>query len=184
MNKLYRFLSIFCVIPFLVVACSAQSVEASPGQQSTPAVASYELLLSKSLSDAEIVDFVTSNNCFSSNQYQLCKDKGVALWADSNQTVRTVYLYSGNADGFKRYQGKMPYKISFYDPMWKVEEKLNDLNVNDDSQPNQRTGFPDEAGSPDHIHYWTVYKQLRLTVIYDSPGADPDAYIYAVLVNE
>ena len=90
-------------------------------------VALYDLMIGKSLSDKEVADFITSNNCFSSNQFQLCKDKGIALWTDSNQVVKTVYLYSGNADGFKRYQGKLPYKLSFYDPMWKVEEKLKEL---------------------------------------------------------
>ena len=45
-------------------------------------------------------------------------------------------------------------------------------------------GVPDEASSPDHIHYWAVYKQLGMTVIYNSPGADEDAYIYAILLSK
>jgi len=61
-----------------------------------------------------------------------------------------------------------------------VEEKLRDLNADDTLQ---RAGLPDEIGAPDHIHYWAIYNRLNMTVIYNSPSADEDAYIYAILVN-
>ncbi len=183
MSKLYRFFNIPAIITLFITACSAQVVQTSPEQRETPKVALYNLMLGKSLNDKDVVDFITSNNCHSLNQFQLCRDTGVAFWMDFEQIVKTVYLYSGNAEGFRRYQGVLPYKLSFYDPMWKVEEKLKDPNADEKSQPNQKAGLPDEAGSPDHIHYWAVYKRLGLTVIYDSPGADEDAYIYAILIN-
>jgi hypothetical protein len=31
--------------------------------------------------------------------------------------------------------------------------------------------------------YWAVYKRCGMVVIYNSPFADVDAYIYAILVN-
>ena len=103
----------------------------------------------------------------------------MALWADSDQVVRTVYLYAGGTNGFKRYRGDLPFGLIFYDPMWRVQEKLKNLNADDSFQ----AGLPDEANSPDHMHYWAVYKRFGMTIIYNSPFADEDAYIYAILIS-
>jgi hypothetical protein len=65
--------------------------------------------------------------------------------------------------------------------MWRVEEKLMDL---DSANIEYQAGLPEEEGSPDHMHYWAVYKRLGMTVIYNSPGKDEDAYIYAILMNK
>ena len=109
----------------------------------------------------------------------------MAFWIDPNQIVDTVYLYSRNAEGFRKFKGKLPFGLTFYDPMWQVEQKLSNLNEDDTSQATLwNAGLPDEASSPDHIHYWAVYKQLSMTVIYNSPGADEDAYIYAILLSK
>jgi len=70
-----------------------------------------------------------------------------------------------------------------YDPMWQVQQRLSNLN-DEDQATAWTTGLPDEASSPDHIHYWAVYKELGMTVIYNSPGADEDAYIYAILLSK
>jgi hypothetical protein len=105
----------------------------------------------------------------------------MALWADSDQVVKAVYLYAGVAKGFRRYRGELPFDLTFYDPMWRVQEKLRKLNTDDSSYD---VSLPDEAGSPDHIHYWAIYRRLGMTIIYDSPSADQDAYIYAILMNK
>jgi hypothetical protein len=184
MNKRFKSLNILAVITLFITACGAQGVQAQSEKQAAPktAIAAiYEVVLGKALTDKEVVDFIASNNCSSISQFQLCKDAGMALWTDSSQIVKTVYLYSGNADGFRRYQGDLPFGLSFYDPMWRVEEKLRDL---DSADALQQAGLPDEAGSPDHMHYWAVYKRLGMTVIYNSPAADEDAYIYAILVSK
>ncbi len=180
MLKRFKSLRILTVIMLFLTACSTWTVQAQPEAQATPKVVLYQTLLGKSVSDKRVVNFIVSNNCSSTSQFQLCKDVGMALWTDASQIVKTVYLYSGNMDGFSRYRGKLPFGLSFYDPMWKVEEKLRDLNADDTLQ---RAGLPDEIGSPDHIHYWAIYNRLNMTVMYNSPGADEDAYIYAILVN-
>ncbi len=108
----------------------------------------------------------------------------MAFWIDPNQIVDTVYLYSRNAEGFRKYKGKLPFGLTFYDPMWQVEQKLRNLNDDDTSQAAWNAGLPDEASSPDHIHYWAFYKELGMTVIYNCPGADEDAYIYAILLSK
>jgi hypothetical protein len=64
--------------------------------------------------------------------------------------------------------------------MWRVEEKLSDPDTDDTLE---QLGLPDETGSPDHMHYWAMYKRLGMTVIYNSPVPDEDAYIYAILLS-
>jgi len=107
----------------------------------------------------------------------------MAFWINPNQIVDTVYLYSRNAEGFRKFKGKLPFGLTFYDPMWQVEQKLSNRNE-DDQATFWNAGLPGEDSSPDHIHYWAVYKELGMTVIYNSPGADEDAYIYAILLSK
>ena len=52
----------------------------------------------------------------------------------------------------------------------------------DSANPLYQAGLPDESGTPDHMHYWAVYKELGMTVMYNTPGEDEDAYIYAIAV--
>ena len=179
MNKPFKPVILLAAISVFAAACDLQAVQAEPEEGTVP-VATYQTVLGKSLNDKDVADFIANNNCSSASQFQLCKDVGMALWINASQIVRMAYLYAGNVDGFSRYRGKLPFGLSFYDPMWKVEEKLRDLNADDTLQ---RAGLPDEIGSPDHIHYWAIYNRLNMTVIYNSPGADEDAYIYAILVN-
>lgn len=180
MNKRFKSLNILAIITLFINACGTWAVQTQPEAQATPKVMLYQALLGKSVKDTEVADFIVSNNCSSTGPFQVCKDVGLALWADARQVVKTVYLYAGNAGGFKRYRGELPFGLSFYDPMWRVEEKLKDLDSDDTLQ---QAGLPNEGSSPDHIHYWAVYQQLGMTVIYNSPAADEDAYIYAILVS-
>ena len=50
------------------------------------------------------------------------------------------------------------------------------------ANPLSQAGLPDETGTPDHMHYRAVYKQLGMTVMYNTPDKDEDAYIYAIVV--
>jgi hypothetical protein len=177
MNKLFNTLSILAALSLLITACSSKSVHAQLEEKA----ATYQTVLGKALNDKDVVDFIASNNCSPAAEFQLYKEAGIAWWIDANQIVKMVYLYSGNADGFRRYRGDLPFGLSFYDPMWRVEEKLRDLDSDDALQ---HAGLPDEGSSPDHFHYWAVYKRLGMTVIYNSPAADEDAYIYAILLSD
>jgi hypothetical protein len=176
MNRLFKSLSFLAAITFLISACGTRTVQ----PQLEEKAANYQTILGRSVNDKNVVDFITSNNCSQAAEFRLCKDAGIAFWGDSDQIVRTVYLYAGNAAGFGQYRGELPFGLSFYDPMWRAEEKLRNRNVNDNLQ---QAGLPNQASSPDHIHYWVVYKQFGMTVIYDSPGKDEDAYIYAILMS-
>ena len=180
MTKLFRNFSLIAVITIFITACSIQTVQARPGEPVTSKAVTYQSVLGKSLTDKDVVGFIANNNCSSEKQFQLCKDAGMALWINASQIVQMVYLYAGNVDGFRRYRGKLPFDLSFYDPMWKVEDKLKDSNADNTIQ---HSGLPDETGSPDHVHYWAIYNRLNMTVIYNSPEADKDAYIYVILVN-
>ena len=175
---------VLAVLSLLLMGCSPQVAPLKSKANSVPEVASYQTVLGKSLNDKDVVDFMVTNNCSSEAQFQVCRDAGMAFWINPNQIVDTVYLYSRNAEGFRKFKGKLPFGLTFYDPMWQVEQKLSNLNEDDTSQAAWNTGLPDTASSPDHIHYWAVYKELGLTVIYNSPGADEDAYMYAILLSK
>ena len=111
------------------------------------------------------------------NQFQICKDAGVALWLNSDQIVETVYLYLNNAEGYGPYQGVLPFGLKFYDVREAVEYKLRRQGIDQD-------GIPDTHETPDHIHEWASYKQAGLTIIYN-PASDDEAgaTLYAILVS-
>jgi len=123
-----------------------------------------------------VASFVLSNNCVSVGQFQVCKDVDIALWIDANQTVETVYLYLNNGDGYAAYTGKLPFDLKFYDTMGAVEYKLNRKGIG-------HNGLPDATAVVDHFHDCALYKEAGITVLYNSPFADEDATIYAVLVS-
>lgn len=171
-----RWLSILGFLLMFLSGCAGESVQAEPSNTDIDSKLQYQTVLGKSFNDRDVVNFFASNNCLAFTQFEICKEAGMSFWISADQKIGYVYLYSGNEDGIQRYRGKLPYGLSFYDPMWLVEQKLRKLDPN-------RTGLPDEADSPDHIHYSESYKRMGLTVIYNSPIADPDAYIYTVLVS-
>jgi hypothetical protein len=178
MNKLYRSLGILAALTLFISACSVRATQAQPKEHKAPRGALYKDVLGKSLSDKTVSDFMTDNHCSSSAQFQLCKDVGVALLIASNQIVETVYLYLNNVEGFAPYKGELPHGLKYYDIMGAVEYKLKRRGVGN-------AGLPDEGSSPDHLHYWATYKQVGMTIIYNSPSPeDEDATIYAILVSK
>jgi hypothetical protein len=179
MNKFFKPLNMLVMMSFLT-ACSALTVQAQPAEPASPKAVTYQAVLGKSANDADVIKFIASNNCSALGPLQVCREAGLAVWINSAQVVKTIYLYSGGEAGFKRYRGKLPFNLTFYDPMWLVEDKLKKLETNDTLS---QAGLPDEGNTPDHIHYWAVYKRFGIVVIYDEPFADEDAYIYAILVN-
>ena len=75
----------------------------------------------------------------------------------------------------------LPYGLSMRDTMRSVEHKFGYPRVNHAPQAGWEPGLPDEGGSPDHIHYWAIYKRFGFTIIYDSPSPnDKNAAIYAI----
>ena len=75
----------------------------------------------------------------------------------------------------------LPYGLTSQDTMASVEQKLGQPRVIYALQAGWEPGLPDEGSSPDHIHYWAIYKRFDLTVVYDTPSAkDKSASIYAL----
>jgi hypothetical protein len=182
MNRLFKIMHICLTISLFVSACTWQTVPAEPVEDGLPKAVAYQTLLDRSTNDKDVTDFI-ANHCSPADQFQLCKEAGMALWINSDQIVKTIWLYAGNTAGFRRYRGQLPGGLTFYDPMWRVEEKLSVSDTDELIPMTGKVEVPDETSSPDHTHYWVTYKRLNLIVIYDTPGADEDAYIYAVLVN-
>ena len=79
----------------------------------------------------------------------------------------------------------LPYGLSLQDTMRSVEHKLGYPRVDHALQAGRELGLPDEGGSPDHIHYWAVYRRFGFTVIYDSPSPnDKNAVIIAIRYHD
>jgi hypothetical protein len=177
MNKLFTTLSIFAVIALLSISCSVQVVQARPGDRAPSKPAPFEALLGKSLTDQDVADFLASNRCSSTAQFQFCKEIGMALGVNSNQIVETVFLYLENTDGFTAYQGELPFQLKANDNREVVEAKLKEQRVG--------TGMPNEEGLFDHTHCWATYDAAGMTIIYNSPSADDkNATIHAILVEK
>jgi hypothetical protein len=182
MNKLFKSLSLLAAIAFLAAACIPAVVDVA---QAAPAAASYQAMLGKPVSDGDVADFITSNNCSQSGSFQLCQSAGLALWTNADQIVKTAYLYAHNSDGFAAYPGKLPAGLVVNDTMASIEEKLGQPRVVHAPQAGWEPGLPDKKLFPDRIHYWAVYERFGLTVIYNSPSAnDKNATLYAILVSK
>jgi hypothetical protein len=173
MNKLFNWCSILILALSLNSACSGQTVQAEQPVQNNVA---YQTVLGKSTDNKEVVDFLSSNHCSSAAQLDFCQDVGMALWIDTNQIVKMVYLYLYNQEGFTPYKGELPLGLKFYDTMGAVQYRLKKQGIGN-------VGLPDEASSPDHIHYWALYKQAGITIIYNSAVADEDANMYAIVIS-
>ena len=78
----------------------------------------------------------------------------------------------------------LPYGLTTQDTMATVEQKLGQPRVTYAPQAGWEPGLPDEGSSPDHSHYWAIYKRFGLTIVYNSPFAsDKSATIDAISVN-
>lgn len=176
LSKRSHLFHIFMVTGLFITGCSALVVKPRPDEASARRAVTYEGLLGKSIDDKDAAKFLSRNNCESSGQYQVCQSAGLTLWAESDLIVKTIRLYINNSDGFALYQGNLPFGLRFYDIMGAVEYKLKRQGV-------ENEGRPDEGSSPDHFHYWAVYKQYGMIIIYNSPYADEDATIHSILIS-
>jgi hypothetical protein len=177
MNKLIETLSILAAIALFSTACGARAVQAQSEEPIAPTVALYDAVLGRSLTDKEMADFITINNCSSADQLLLCKALGMALGINSNQVVETVFIYLNHVDGFTAYSGDLPFGLKLNDTRETVEGKLKEQRVG--------TGVANEAGAFDHTHCWARYYSADMTVIYNSPSAqDKGATIHAILLKE
>ena len=78
----------------------------------------------------------------------------------------------------------LPYGLTMKDTMATVEQRLGQPRVIYAPQAGWEPGLPDEGGSPDHVHYWAIYRRFGLTIVYNTPFADDkSATIQAIYVN-
>ncbi len=182
MNKLFKALSLLAMIAFLAAACTPMAIDVA---QAAPAEVSYQATLGKSVNDQNVADFIARNNCTAAVQFQLCQSAGLALWTDNSQIIKTAYLYVNPSNDITSFKGDLPLGLAANDTMANVEQKLGQPVEVHAPQAGWKPGLPDEGGSPDHTHYWAIYKRFGLTVIYNSPSVDDkNATIYAILVNK
>jgi hypothetical protein len=179
MNKFYKTLIFLAVI---VLFTATYGVLVSQAERSA---VSYQAVLGKPLNNKEVANFIATNNCSSAGPFQMCKDIGMSLWLDSDQIVKSVYLYPTSTDGFAAYKGALPLGLVAKDTMASVEHKLGQPKVENVPQAGWEPGLPDEGTAFDHSHYWAIYKRFGVTVVYNSPSAtDKNATIKAISVNK
>jgi hypothetical protein len=184
MNTIFKSLIFLAVLAPFVTACGAQSAQAEPAEANSMSAASYQTVLGKSLNDKDVANFIAINNCSSVAQLQLCQSAGMALQMDSDQTVKSVFLYPGDDNSFAAYKGELPLGLTFTDTMATVEQKFGQPVEIHAPQAGWQPGLPDEGMTLDHIHYLAIYKRFGLTIVYNSPSAnDKSATIHALLIN-
>ena len=185
MNKSLPILSILAVIVLFATAYGAVVVQAQSAQKAAPEDVAYAVVLGKSLNDQDVVDFITRNRCSSTGQFHICNAAGIALVTGQGQKVETVYLYPKKIDDFEAYKGELPLGLSADDTMASVQAKFGQPKVQQAPQAGWDSGLPDESGTPDHTHYWAIYKHFGVTIVYNTPSAtDQGATIYAILVSK
>lgn len=173
MDKFYRCLCSLTVITLFISSCTTQFTQT---EQKISEPVHYNDLLGKSLEDREILDLIDTYDCTAETSLRVCKDAGMALWLSPKQIVNRIVLYLYNEEGFVPYTGELPFGLKFYDTLEAVEYKLEQQGLDKD-------GLPDEAGTPDHMHYWAIYNQLDVIIIYNSYFADEGATIYAIVLT-
>lgn len=102
----------------------------------------------------------------------------------SFMAVIALFATACGAQAVQAAPADLPYGLTMQDTMASVEQKFGQPKVEFAPQAGWALGLPDEGSSPDHIHYWAVYKRFGMTIVYNSPSAsDKSATISAVLMN-
>lgn len=181
MNKLFKPLSFVFLIMLAATACSGQVVEAKSVEQPASIAPNYQSLVGKSLGSKNVVDFIADNGCTSANQYQLCGSTGIALGMDRDQTVKTVFIFPSGANGFAAFYGELPLNLTWKDNMAAAKQKIG---ASADATFLEEAGLPNESGTPDNIRLWVAYKELGVTLVYNTLSADDNsATIHAILIT-
>ena len=177
MNKLFKFFSVLGVI---VVLGSVQRVRAT--QAATPV--EYRIILQRSLDDPSVEGFVVDHNCQLVDDFQICPAAGVALHLIQPGAVDQVYLYLNPDKLFERFTGQLPYELAPNDTMADVQRKLGHPKIPTIPLMGWEPGLPDEGATPDHVHYWAIYKAYHLTVVFNTPTPDdPNASIQMIVID-
>lgn len=94
---------------------------------------------------------------FDDSFYYSFKQKGISLRFDTTEKLTTVFLYSEGADGFRQYQGELPFKLSFLLSRNEIESIM---------------GKPDKSGGKGVINYWVSYPSKGIGITYNSKQTD------------
>jgi hypothetical protein len=79
----------------------------------------------------------------------------------------------------------LPYGLTAKDTMATVEQKLGQPREIYVPQAGWEPGLPDEGGSPDHVHYWAIYRRFGVTIVYNSPSPNnKNATIHAIRLHK
>jgi len=177
MNRLIKFFIVLSVIVLLSAVYKVQTTQAS-------VPVDYQLALYASLDDQSATGYFVAHNCSVTGDFRLCPESGLAFQVDDVGLIRQVYFYIQQDNGFSPFSGKLPFDIEVSDTMADVQHKLGHPMVPQMPMLGWELGLPSHGGTPDHIHYWAVYEQYNLTIVYNTPLADDlNASIYIILIG-
>jgi hypothetical protein len=104
-----------------------------------------------------------------SNGYYNFKSDGVSLVFNDAHILTAMFLYAEGADGFRQYQGNLPYGLSFQSSRKEIESIL---------------GAPDRSGGEGVINYWTHYNSKGIGIEYNTKQTDDmNARMYYISIS-
>jgi len=105
----------------------------------------------------------------SDSYYYSFKSKGISLRFNSDDILTTVFLYSEGADGFRQFQGKLPFGLTFLDKRKDIEKLL---------------GYPEKMGGNGVIKFWVGYPSKALGITYNTKNVNNlNAKIYTIYLK-
>ena len=155
--------------PHLDEAKGLPQIECNPGSgavATTHNFAALSSMLGKSINNAQVKTWLSELGActeaiidrFSDSYYYNFKSEGISLrFNNRDDELTTVFLYSEGADRFRKYQGVLPFGLSFQLTRKEVESIL---------------GPPEESGGDGIIDFWTSYRSKRIGITYDGKRTD------------
>lgn len=130
-------------------------------------------LLGKNIRGDDIQEWLSNNNAtpeidkydsFGCYFYSF-KARGISLRFDTEDLLEGIFFYSEGADGFRQYQGRLPFGLSFMLTRKEIESIL---------------GKPDAGGSD-----WVLYKSKGIGIKYKTKRLDDlNARIYMMNIQK
>jgi hypothetical protein len=105
----------------------------------------------------------------SSGSFYNYKSEGISLLVDNEHKLSAIFFYSEGADGYRQYQGDLPFGLSFQSTRKEIESVL---------------GRPDASGGKGVINYWTSYRSKGIGIVYNTMRTNEmNARIYHISIQ-
>jgi len=107
---------------------------------------------------------------FDDSYYYNFKSIGLSMKFDNSDKLTTIFVYSDSADGYRQFQGDLPYGLSFTNTRKEIESVL---------------GTPDRSGGGEYFNCWSRYISKGIGFTYNSKNCnDLDAQIHHITISK